>query len=133
MEKNNCEQNYTEQITILASKANDIEKEIPQEQNQTVERMADIVQIFLSELREYSSRASEAEKKLLLLEDSERKTQNQFCETSAELKKLQAQLEEKEEKLKDYENQKKRAEMLEIQLKLLQLKQNNKKFWEFWK
>ena len=42
-------------------------------------------------------------------------------------------LKEKEQKLKDYESQKKRLNLMEVQLKILQLERNKKTFWGFWK
>lgn len=88
---------------------------------------------LLKELKEYTDRTIEAEKKVSLLEDYENKVKQDYVEISSEVKQLKMQLEEKEQKLKDYEEQKKRLNLMEIQLKIMQLEKNKKKPWEFWK
>lgn len=92
-----------------------------------------LFETVLKELKQYTERTIEAEKKLYLLENHENKTEKDFDEISSELKRLKAELEDKEQKLKDYEEQKKRLNLMEIQLKILQIEKNKKKSWEFWK
>lgn len=88
---------------------------------------------ILKELKEYTDRMIEAEKKVYLLENYENRAKNNYVEINSEIKQLKAQLEEKEQKLKDYEDQKKRLNLMEVQLKILQLENNKKKPWKFWK
>lgn len=88
---------------------------------------------ILMELKQSTDRTIEAEKKVYLLENYENRVKNDYLEISSEVKKLKEQLEEKDQKLKDYEEQKKRLNLMEVQLKIMQLEQNKKKFWEFWK
>jgi len=104
---------------------------------------------LLKEIRQYSDRALEAEKKLQLLENSipnidqeplgiESKTDSKFgpdilLEIDSEVMQLKTELEEKDKMMKDFEIQKKRLNLLEVQLKILQLEKSKKKSWEFWK
>jgi len=97
---------------------------------------SDVIVIFealLKELKQYTERTMEAEKKVYLLEDFENRVKQEYYELSTDVKQLKIQLEEKNQKLKDYEDQKKRLSLLEVQLKIMQLEKNKKKFWEFWK
>jgi DNA-binding transcriptional MerR regulator len=92
-----------------------------------------LFEVLLKELKQYTDRTIEAEKKIYLLEDYERRVKQEYFEVSSEIKQLKMQLEEKEQKLKDYEDQKKRLNLMEVQMKIMQLANNKKKFWEFWK
>ena len=92
-----------------------------------------IVETLLKEIKHYTERTIEAEKKVYLLEDHEKRIKQEFFEMSSEVKQLKIQLTEKEQKLKDFEEQKKRLNLLEVQLKLMQLESKKKSFWEFWK
>lgn len=92
-----------------------------------------IVETLLKEIKYYTERTIEAEKKVYLLEDHEKRIKEEFFEMSSEMKQLKMQLTEKEQKLKDFEEQKKRLNLLEVQLKLMQLESKKKSFWEFWK
>lgn len=106
------------------------------ENNNNLTNQADMNTFFksiLKELKQYTDRTIEAEKKVYLLEDYENRVKKDYVEISSEIKELKAQLEEKEQKLKDYEDQKKRLNLMEVQLKILQLENNKKKIWEFWK
>jgi len=87
----------------------------------------------LKELKQYTERTIEAEKKVYLLEDYETRVKQDYFELSSEVKQLKVQLDEKDKKIKDYEEQKKRLNLMEVQLKIMQLEKNKKKFWEFWK
>ena len=96
----------------------------------------DVVILFealLKELKQYTERTIEAEKKVYLLEDFENRVKQEYFELSTDVKQLKSELEEKNQKLRDYEEQKKRLNLLEVQLKIMQLEKNKKKIWEFWK
>ncbi len=103
-------------------------------QNQT--NHAEVFSLFgaiLKEMRQYTDRAIEAEKKVCLLEDYDGRAKQEYFEASTEIKRLQIQLEQKEKKLKEFEEQKKKLNLMEVQLRLLQLENNKKKsFWKFW-
>jgi len=97
---------------------------------------SDVIVLFetiLKELKQYTDRTIEAEKKVYLLEDFEKRVKQDYFEISSEVKQLRSELEEKEKKIKDYEEQRKRLNLMEVQLKILQLEKNKKKAWEFWK
>jgi len=97
---------------------------------------SDVIMLFealLKELKQYTERTIEAEKKVYLLEDFENRVKQEYYELSTDVKKLKSQLEEKNQKLKDYEEQKKRLNLMEVQLKIMQLEKSKKKAWEFWK
>ena len=97
---------------------------------------SDVIVLFetiLKELKQYTERTIEAEKKVYLLEDYETRVKQDYFELSSEVKQLKVQLDEKDKKIKDYEEQKKRLNLMEVQLKIMQLEKNKKKFWEFWK
>ncbi len=88
---------------------------------------------ILEELKKYTERTIEAEKKIYLLEDHENRIKNDYCEVCSELRRVKLQLDDKEQKLRDYDEQKKRLNLLEVQLKIMQIEKSKKKFWEFWK
>ena len=88
---------------------------------------------LLKEMKQYLERAVDAEKKVYLLEDYKQRAIKEQLELSTEIKQLKNQLEEKEQKLKDYEEQKKRLNLMEVQLKIMQFEKNKKKFWDFLK
>ncbi|GBF22941.1 hypothetical protein tpqmel_0345 [Candidatus Gastranaerophilus sp. (ex Termes propinquus)] len=92
-----------------------------------------IFRTILSELKQSTNRAIEAEKKIDLLEEEKKVVQEEYNEAQKELQELRYKLEEKEEKLKDFEEQRKRLNLLEVRLKILQLEQSKKKFWWFWR
>lgn len=92
-----------------------------------------VVEVFMNELREYNNRAMEAEKKLYLLEDNEKRIKQEYCELSCEIKRLNSELALKNKKLDQLEEHNKKLKTIELQLRLIQLKQKKKKFWEFWK
>lgn len=90
---------------------------------------------LLKELQSYSEKTvteKEEEKNYIPNAYKEEVKQEHF-EPNSEMRKLKIELAEKEQQIKDYENQKKRLNLLEIQLKIMQLEKNKKKFWEFWK
>lgn len=92
-----------------------------------------LFETLLKDLKQYTERAMDAEKKVFLLEDTENRLKQENSDLSSELEQVKAQLEEKEQKLKQYESQKKRLNLMEVQLKILQLQKNKKKAWEVWK
>lgn len=92
-----------------------------------------LFETLLKELKQYTDRTIEAEKKIYLLVDQESRFKKEYYEVSSEIKQLKVQLEEKEKKIKEFEEQKKRMNLMEVQLKLLQLEQSKKKPWELWK
>lgn len=92
-----------------------------------------LIEALLKELKQYTERTIEAEKKVYLLEDFENRVKKEYYELSSDVKQLKVQLEEKEQKLKEYEQQQKRLNLMEVQLKIMQLEKSKKKIWEFWK
>lgn len=88
---------------------------------------------ILQEMREYTDRAIDAEKKVSLLESNDSRAKKAYFGISSEVKQLRIQLEEKEKKLKECEEQKKRLNLMEVQLRIMQIEKNKKSFWEFWK
>lgn len=92
-----------------------------------------LFETLLKELKQYTDRTIEAEKKIYLLVDQENRFKKEYYEVSSEMKQLKVQIEEKEKKIKEFEEQKKRMNLMEVQLKLLQLEQSKKKPWELWK
>ena len=99
--------------------------------NQT--EMVSLFEVLLKELKSYTDRTIEAEKKIFLLEDYERRVKEEYFEIKSEVKQLQVKLEDKNQKLREFEEQKKRLNLMEVQLKIMQLSNAKKKFWEFWK
>ncbi|OGH95274.1 MAG: hypothetical protein A2039_03700 [Candidatus Melainabacteria bacterium GWA2_34_9] len=95
--------------------------------------MISLFEVLLKELKAYTDRTIEAEKKIFLLEDYERRVKEEYFEIKSEVKQLKVQLEDKNQKLKEFEEQKKRLNLMEVQLKIMQLSNAKKKFWEFWK
>jgi len=95
--------------------------------------MVSFFEVLLKELKSYTDRTIEAEKKIFLLEDYERRVKEEYFEIKSEVKQLQVQLEDKNQKLREFEEQKKRLNLMEVQLKIMQLSNAKKKFWEFWK
>ena len=95
--------------------------------------MVSLFEVLLKELKSYTDRTIEAEKKIFLLEDYERRVKEEYFEIKSEVKQLQVQLEDKNQKLREFEEQKKRLNLMEVQLKIMQLSNAKKKFWEFWK
>lgn len=103
---------------------------------QTQTGQSDIVALFetlLKELKQYADRTIAAEKKIYLLEDHENRAKKSYFEVNSEIRQLKIQVEEKDKKIKEYEEQKKKLSLMEVQLKLMQLEKSKKKFWEFWK
>lgn len=93
-----------------------------------------LFEMMIKELKQYTERIINAEKKIFLLEDTERRVKEDYIEVSSEIKHLNALIEEKNKKIQDYEEQRKRINLLETQLRLIQLNnQRKKKFWQFWK
>ena len=103
--------------------------------NETLDRPETTVffKSLLKELKQYSERASEAEKKVYLLEASENKVRQEHLALSADVKELRSELEVKNQKIREFEEQKKRLNLMEVQMKLLQLENSRKKFWDYWK
>ena len=95
--------------------------------------MVSLFEVLLKELKSYTDRTIEAEKKIFLLEDYERRVKEEYFEIKSEVKQLKVQLEDKNQKLKEFDEQKKRLNLMEVQLKIMQLSNTKKKFWEFWK
>lgn len=123
--------NYNYNAENIMGSINNASKEILSSANQV-----DIMILFdmmFKELRQYTERIINAEKKIFLLEDTEKRVKEDYYEVSSEIKYLKAVLEEKDKRLQDYEEQRKKLQLLETQLKLIQLNSKKKKFWEFWK
>lgn len=95
--------------------------------------MVALFEAILNELKMYTERTIAAEKRVYLLEDYENRSKKDYFELSSEVKKLKIELEDKEKKLREFEEQKKRLNLMEVQLKIMQLEKSKKKFWEFWK
>ena len=95
--------------------------------------MIALFEAILVELKQYTERTINAEKKVYLLEDYENRAKKEYFELSSEVKQLKMELEDKDKKLREFEEQKKRLNLMEVQLKIMQLEKNKKKFWEFWK
>lgn len=95
--------------------------------------MVSLFEVLLKELKSYTDRTIEAEKKIFLLEDYERRVKEEYFEIKSEVKQLKMQVEDKDQKLREFEEQKKRLNLMEVQLKIMQLANTKKKFWEFWK
>jgi len=88
---------------------------------------------LLEEIKQSSERLMESEKKVYLLENNEIKIRQDASELAIEIETLKAQLDEKNKKIKEYEEQTKRLNLMEVQLKILQLEKNRRNFWEIWK
>jgi len=88
---------------------------------------------LLKELKQYTERAIEAEKKVYLLEDYKQRAMLENLDLNSQIKQFKVQLEENEQKLKDYDEQKKRLNLMDVQLKIMQFENNKKKFWDFFK
>jgi len=99
-------------------------------------KQAEINPLFdklLEEIKQSSERLMESEKKVYLLENNEKKIMQESAELTKEIETLKAQIEENNKKIKVYEEQTKRLNLMEVQLKILQLEKNRKNFWEIWK
>jgi len=122
-----------EQLKIVTtSEGADIDIELEAKYRAFIqEEMAALFAPVLKELREYTDRAIEAEKRACLLEESDSRAKKEYFEANTKLKQLQVQFEEKEKKLRDFEEQKKRLNLMEVQLKIQQLEKSKKGFWWF--
>lgn len=128
----NNTQNETEEDTEKLNSYKETLDYIPNSQVNKSEMVA-LFEAILSELKQYTERTIAAEKRVYLLEDYENRSKKEYFELTSEVKQLKVELEDKGKKLKEYEEQKKRLNLMEVQLKLMQLEKSKKKFWEFWK
>ena|GEM_PF-3739782 len=88
---------------------------------------------MLKEMRQYTDRAIDAEKRIVLLEDHEARAKNEYFEANTKVKRLQLQLEQRESKLKEFDDQKKKLNLMEVQMQLMEIENSKKSFWQFWK
>lgn len=95
--------------------------------------LSNIFSMFVNEIKTYANRTIEAEKNKFIFEEKANRASKEFCELNTKMNKLQNKIEEKDIKIKELEESNKKIQKLDMHLKILQIEQNKKKPWEFWK
>lgn len=134
--QNHQTQNYLDYSEVKNKIALTSTSLIKQENNQAQENRKEllcIIEKLFSELQQYSSKVIETEKKLYMVEESERRIKEEFYKTNSEVIKLNEELEQKNKKIVELKGCKEKLQNIETQLQLKKLQRKKKKFWEFWK